>query len=455
MVMYLGRWWRSARPMTLYATPGIPTRALAVVDAVDGPGRPHRGGAARRRSAEPDRAAHGLPLSSALPACGARVQPGVPERLADRQTHVVACLDARAGQRAPSAAGAPFKGRPHERSRPAATLVEVGCDLSVDVHRRRKPVHAVNGVSLQVRRGEVVALIGESGSGKSVTLRTLLRLHRCRNAPASGGQVAWRARTCSRCSRARAESAYRGKVTASMIFQEPLLAIRPGVQRSGAQIVEAIRATSRPASAEAHAAGAAAVRARAHSQPRAAPAGLSARAVRRHAAARHDRAGPGLQAQGAAGRRADHRAGRHGADPDPAAAARAAARAGHVGDLRHARHRRGRRDRRSRRRDVRRPHRRAGHGRATCCARRAILTRWRCCAAAPTARSRRARGWRPSPARRPTWRRCPRLCLCRALRAGRERLPPGATQASQVVELAPNHRYAAHTDAAAATCVPA
>ena len=41
----------------------------------------------------------------------------------------------------------------------------------------KKPVHAVSGVDLRVQRGEVVALIGESGSGKSVTLRSLLRLH--------------------------------------------------------------------------------------------------------------------------------------------------------------------------------------------------------------------------------------------------------------------------------------
>ena len=50
-------------------------------------------------------------------------------------------------------------------------------DLSVTFTGGRKPVQAVSGVSLQVGRSEVVALIGESGSGKSVTLRTLLRLH--------------------------------------------------------------------------------------------------------------------------------------------------------------------------------------------------------------------------------------------------------------------------------------
>ena len=50
-------------------------------------------------------------------------------------------------------------------------------DLQVTFTGGRQPVRAVNGVDLQVRRGEVLALLGESGSGKSVTLRSLLRLH--------------------------------------------------------------------------------------------------------------------------------------------------------------------------------------------------------------------------------------------------------------------------------------
>ena len=37
-------------------------------------------------------------------------------------------------------------------------------------------VHAVRNVSLDVRRGEVLAIVGESGSGKTVTSRTILRL---------------------------------------------------------------------------------------------------------------------------------------------------------------------------------------------------------------------------------------------------------------------------------------
>ncbi len=72
-------------------------------------------------------------------------------------------------------------------------------DLSVTFSGGRKPVHAVSGVSLEVQRGEVVALIGESGSGKSVTMRTLLRLHPERRTRMGGTGAGWPAATCSRC----------------------------------------------------------------------------------------------------------------------------------------------------------------------------------------------------------------------------------------------------------------
>ena len=59
-------------------------------------------------------------------------------------------------------------------------------NLNVTFTGGRKPVHAVSGVDLRVQRGEVVALIGESGSGKSVTLRSLLRLHNERRTTITG-----------------------------------------------------------------------------------------------------------------------------------------------------------------------------------------------------------------------------------------------------------------------------
>ena len=110
-------------------------------------------------------------------------------------------------------------------------------DLSVTFTGGRKPVRAVSGVSLAVQRGEVVALIGESGSGKSVTLRTILRLHNERRTTV-GGSVRVAGRDVLAMPPGEL-SAFRGKV-ASMVFQEPLLALDP-VYSVGAQIIESIR----------------------------------------------------------------------------------------------------------------------------------------------------------------------------------------------------------------------
>jgi peptide/nickel transport system ATP-binding protein len=102
---------------------------------------------------------------------------------------------------------------------------------------RARPVRAVNGVDLSVGRGETVALIGESGSGKSVTLRALLRLHDERRTRLGGTIRVAGHDVLALGTRALAD--YRGKV-ASMIFQEPLLALDP-VYTVGQQIVESIR----------------------------------------------------------------------------------------------------------------------------------------------------------------------------------------------------------------------
>ena len=197
--------------------------------------------------------------------------------------------------------------------------------------------------SSSLARGEVLALLGESGSGKSVTLRALLRLH-----PAAA-HAHRRLRSSSTARRAGDGDAassrnLRGGVV-SMIFQEPMPALDP-VYTIGQQIAETIRRHESVGAADGAGAGARPARARAHPVPRAAARRLSARDVRRHAPARDDRARARLPAEAAACRRADDGARRHGADPDPAPAARAAARARHGDHLRHPRPRRRRRDRR-------------------------------------------------------------------------------------------------------------
>ena len=110
-------------------------------------------------------------------------------------------------------------------------------NLNVTFTGGARPVTAVNGVDLRVNRGEVAALIGESGSGKSVTLRSILRLHNELRTQITGG-IKVGEQDVLKLSKTALEN-FRGK-TAAMIFQEPLLALDP-VYSVGAQIVESIR----------------------------------------------------------------------------------------------------------------------------------------------------------------------------------------------------------------------
>ncbi|MEO5324383.1 ABC transporter ATP-binding protein [Mesorhizobium sp. CC13] len=114
-------------------------------------------------------------------------------------------------------------------------LVEVR-DLSVRFETRDRTVHAVNGVSFDVMRGEVLCIIGESGSGKSVTMRALMRLFSSRITRVSGD-----IRVAEHDIMAVSErqlSDIRGS-TISMVFQEPMTALDP-TYTIGDQIAETI-----------------------------------------------------------------------------------------------------------------------------------------------------------------------------------------------------------------------
>ncbi|MDR2508276.1 MAG: ABC transporter ATP-binding protein [Candidatus Accumulibacter sp.] len=110
-------------------------------------------------------------------------------------------------------------------------------DLKVGFVSGRKTLTAVSGVSFSVKKGETLALIGESGCGKSVTALSLLRLL----PPAGrilGGSVRFNGNDLLRLPEA-AMRGVRGRGI-SMIFQEASGSLNP-VLTVGRQITEALR----------------------------------------------------------------------------------------------------------------------------------------------------------------------------------------------------------------------
>jgi oligopeptide/dipeptide ABC transporter ATP-binding protein len=115
-------------------------------------------------------------------------------------------------------------------------LLEVS-DLKVSFATEDGTVRAVDGVSFQVRGGEVVAIVGESGSGKSVTAMTLMGLTRGPNAKFEGTANF----DGTELIQAGADQLQKIRGAGiAMVFQDPMSSLNP-VQRIGNQIVEQIR----------------------------------------------------------------------------------------------------------------------------------------------------------------------------------------------------------------------
>ena len=68
------------------------------------------------------------------------------------------------------------------------TILEVK-DLHVSFSTYAGVVHAVRGVEFSLGRGEIVAVVGESGCGKSVTAKTIMRLNPTPPAYIDGGEI--------------------------------------------------------------------------------------------------------------------------------------------------------------------------------------------------------------------------------------------------------------------------
>lgn len=116
-------------------------------------------------------------------------------------------------------------------------LLEVR-DLRTYFYTREGVVKAVNGVSFDAKEGETVALVGESGCGKSVTSLSIMRLVSDPPGKILTGEILFEGTDILKLNEAELRS-IRGKEI-GMIFQEPMSSLNP-VLKIGDQLTESVK----------------------------------------------------------------------------------------------------------------------------------------------------------------------------------------------------------------------
>jgi oligopeptide transport system ATP-binding protein len=117
------------------------------------------------------------------------------------------------------------------------TLLDVK-DLKTRFHTPEGMVYAVNGISFHVDEGETLAVVGESGCGKSVSMLSVLQLILVPPGEIAGGVAIYRGQDLLKKTEHEMES-IRGQEIA-MIFQDPMTSLNP-VLTIGRQITESLR----------------------------------------------------------------------------------------------------------------------------------------------------------------------------------------------------------------------
>ena len=120
-------------------------------------------------------------------------------------------------------------------------------DLVVEYTSDGKTIHAVNGVSFHLETGQALALVGETGAGKTTIAKSIMRILPNPPARVRGGSISMRGTDLLQISEAEMRKV-RGKEIA-MIFQDPMTALNP-TMRIGDQIAEVIRLHDKVSKAE-------------------------------------------------------------------------------------------------------------------------------------------------------------------------------------------------------------
>ena len=115
-------------------------------------------------------------------------------------------------------------------------LLEVR-DLTVKYVTQLETVHAVNGISFSLNRGETLGLVGETGAGKTTTALSILRLLPERTGKITAGQLVFDGENLLEKSEDAMRNIRGEKI--AMIFQDPMTSLNP-VITVGEQIAEAL-----------------------------------------------------------------------------------------------------------------------------------------------------------------------------------------------------------------------
>ena len=111
-------------------------------------------------------------------------------------------------------------------------------DLAVEYVTSESTIYAVNGVSLDVAKGETIGLVGETGAGKTTIAKSILRILPDPPAKVRGGEIVYNGQSLLKLPESQMRKV-RGKKI-SMIFQDPMTALNP-IFTVGDQIAEVIR----------------------------------------------------------------------------------------------------------------------------------------------------------------------------------------------------------------------
>jgi peptide/nickel transport system ATP-binding protein len=120
-------------------------------------------------------------------------------------------------------------------------------DLNVQYTSAGEVIRAVNGVSFSLERGKKLALVGETGAGKTTIAKSIMRILPDHSAKVTGGIVNLEGKDLLRLSEPEMRKVRGAKI--SMVFQDPMTALNPNM-RIGEQIAEVIRIHNRLSAAE-------------------------------------------------------------------------------------------------------------------------------------------------------------------------------------------------------------